>query len=110
MLCVGHKLGIWLKSRGYDVLFVRDRDARMEDEQILSWGYSENRILITNDKDFGYWIFQQGKPHAGLIRLPNVNWKKRIELVKMVLKKYSKDLKQRAIITITEKRVRVTYL
>ena len=43
---------------------------------------SENRILITMDKDFGELIHLHGRPHTGLIRLPDVRIDQRIPLWK----------------------------
>ena len=42
------------------------------DRALLERAVSENRILITMDKDFGELIHLHGRPHTGLIRLPEV--------------------------------------
>lgn len=39
------------------------------DEEILQRAYSENWILISNDKDFGEHVFREGRPHRGIVLL-----------------------------------------
>ncbi len=51
------------------MLAVRDRDPRMRDKDILAWAASEQRLLITMDKDFGELVFHSGQPHAGVLLL-----------------------------------------
>ena len=97
----------WLISIGHNVLFVTDKDSKMGDEDILDWANNEDRILITLDKDFGCHIFFVGLKHKGIIRLPNVPREVRIKLMKNILKKYSKDLENNAIITVAENRIRI---
>jgi len=46
-VCAGRSLAEWLRSRGYDVVEVRERNCRMSDDEILAWAAKENRILIT---------------------------------------------------------------
>jgi predicted nuclease of predicted toxin-antitoxin system len=106
-VCAGRMLGEWLISIGHNVLFVTDKDSKMGDEDILDWANNEDRILITLDKDFGYHIFFVGLKHKGIIRLPNVPREVRIKLMKNILKKYSKDLENNAIITVAENRIRI---
>jgi predicted nuclease of predicted toxin-antitoxin system len=50
----------------------RDFPASLADRQILALAVAEDRILVTNDRDFGDLVFRQGQPHRGVIyfRLP----------------------------------------
>ncbi|MCD6083839.1 DUF5615 family PIN-like protein [Candidatus Aerophobetes bacterium] len=60
-VCAGHSLAEWLRLQNYDVVEVRDRDSKMADEDILAWAVSEERILVTMDKDFSELITIQAK-------------------------------------------------
>ena len=53
----------------YDVTYAGDNIPSAEDEEILEMAERENRILITNDKDFGELVFRYGKPSSGVILL-----------------------------------------
>jgi len=39
------------------------------DAEILRCAVNENRIVVTNDKDFGEMIFRGGRAHCGVILL-----------------------------------------
>ena len=66
---LGRKFTKVLKHAGHDSIFINDFSAKTSDEDILSLAERENRILITNDKDFGELVFKLGKPSAGVILL-----------------------------------------
>lgn len=106
-VCAGQTLGDWLSQDGHDVLFVRDRNPRMADEDILAWAYAERRVVVTIDKDFGKLIFVLGKPHAGMIRLASVPRKSRLQLIQQIATTHNKDLENGAIITASLSQIRV---
>jgi len=106
-VCIGKKLALWLKEQGNDVCEVRDLSARMSDNEILQWAYKERRIIITADKDFGTLAVLLKQPHSGIIRLPDVPAIKRQSLMKEILSKHEKDLEDGAIITVSERRIRI---
>jgi predicted nuclease of predicted toxin-antitoxin system len=106
-VCAGKSVGEWLRTRGYDVIFVRDVDPRMDDKEILKWANDDGRILITVDKDFGYYIFYEGQLHRGVVRLPNVAREKRVELIKKVIELHNEDLKAGAVIKITLNKIKI---
>lgn len=106
-ICTGRRLAIWLREQGHDVCEVNERSAKMEDNEILQWANTEKRIVITVDKDFGTLAVALGQPHHGIIRLPDVPALNRQILMEEVLRRHSKDLENRAIITVSEKRIRI---
>jgi predicted nuclease of predicted toxin-antitoxin system len=64
------RIGVFLNGQGYDATRVgRDHPPGLPDEEVLAIAVTENRILITNDRDFGDPIFRQHHPHTGVIYL-----------------------------------------
>jgi predicted nuclease of predicted toxin-antitoxin system len=60
----------FLRKLGHDVTRVAtDYPAGLLDPKILSIARTEGRILITDDRDFGEWVFRFKHPHAGVIFL-----------------------------------------
>ena len=62
-----------LSAHGHDVTAIaHDYPMSLPDCDVLALAVSEDRILITNDSDFGDLIFRQGRAHRGVIysRLP----------------------------------------
>lgn len=106
-VCVGRSLANWLQENGHDVISVRDRDPKMSDEAILHWGFSDDRIIITLDKDFGFLSVYKQIPHPGIIRLPSVPAFKFQEITKRILAHHAHDLESRSIITVRGERIRI---
>ena len=98
----------WLSNHGHDALDARTLGPDPGDRALLERAESENRILITMDKDFGELIYLYRTPHAGLIRLPEVRMAQRIALVEEVINQHSQALEERAILTIRGGRVRIS--
>ena len=51
----------------HDVISIHPDYRGMDDRDILRWANSENRILVTSDKDYGELVFREGEPHKGII-------------------------------------------
>lgn len=62
-----------LRNKGYDVLAVGEYTQRSVDSELIEQAHHENRILLTEDKDFGWLVFASHSASAGviLIRFPN---------------------------------------
>ncbi len=61
-----------LRGAGHDVLAVADVSPRADDEQVLELARQEQRILLTEDKDFGRLVYADQQATGGviLIRYP----------------------------------------
>jgi len=57
----------FLRKKGFDVKSISESSQSLEDINVLSLAYKENRVLITNDKDFGSLIFKQKLKSAGIV-------------------------------------------
>ena len=106
--CAGRRLADWLRDNGHDVLDTRSLGRDPGDRALLELAESENRVLITVDKDFGELIYLHRVSHAGLIRLPDVRMPQRIEMVEEVIDQYRQMLEERAIVTIHGGRIRIS--
>jgi predicted nuclease of predicted toxin-antitoxin system len=51
-----------LRRAGHDVLAVAESAAGAGDPDILAWSRRDQRILVTEDRDFGQLIFASGLP------------------------------------------------
>lgn len=61
-----------LRAKSYDVIAVAELTSRSVDSDLIEQARRENRILITEDKDFGQLVFASHADSAGiiLIRFP----------------------------------------
>lgn len=58
-----------LREDGHDVLYATESLQGEPDEIVLARAFSENRLLITEDKDFGELVYRLKKPTQGIILL-----------------------------------------
>ena len=58
-----------VQAAGHDVIWSGEWDEDPGDEEILAHAHSQERVLITLDKDFGEMAVVRGLPHHGIVRL-----------------------------------------
>ena len=80
----------YLIEQGYDAVSVASIMPRADDIEILQYAYAENRLVVTNDKDFGDLIFRSQALHRGvvLLRLQDESGKTRINVLARVIRQY----------------------
>src|ERR1017187_5740594 len=61
-----------LRAHGHDVLAVSEFQHRSVDDDVMELALAEDRILLTEDKDFGWLVFaaRMDSPGVVLIRFP----------------------------------------
>jgi predicted nuclease of predicted toxin-antitoxin system len=61
-----------LRAHGHDVLAVSELQHHSVDKDVMDLALVENRILLTEDKDFGWLVFagRMNSPGVILIRFP----------------------------------------
>lgn len=105
----GTALASWLRSEEHDAVSIREVLPRLPDEQILELAVRENRIVVTNDKDFGGLVFRDRQPHRGviLLRLPDNRLRTKIAAMERLLADPPEDLTS-CFVVVTERGIRVT--
>ena len=58
-----------LRQNAYDVKAIVEAMPGVSDLKVLESGFEEKRVLLTEDKDFGEWIFAQKRATSGIILL-----------------------------------------
>ncbi len=103
----GYSAARFLQEQGHNVAIVSDTMPEADDLAILQFAYAENRIVVTNDKDFGELIFRSQIPHHGviLLRLQNESGANRVQVLSNLLGQYAEFLPERFTV-VTEKNVR----
>ena len=56
-----------LRISGFDVQYILETNQGADDEFILHLAKSEQRILVTQDKDFGELVYRLKKAHFGVV-------------------------------------------
>jgi predicted nuclease of predicted toxin-antitoxin system len=92
-----------LKHLGHDVKRIGSHyPPGLPDQDVLTLAKQKNRILITDDRDFGELVFRLKLPHAGVIFLRLGTYAPlslKIERLSFVLTHYSDQLNQFIVVT-----------
>lgn len=105
--CTGPAVARWLAASGHNVVSAYDDMAGTADDELLLKAVTEDRILITNDKDFGELIFRERRSHKGVIflRLADERSSNKIAVLDKILSGHTGRLAG-AFVTATEERIR----
>ena len=98
----------YLSKQGYDIKWVPDYNCEMPDEDLLQLANEENRIFITNDKDFGDLIFLQKRLSVGtiLFRVKGQKSEEKIKLMRKLLMGYRDKILNHYVV-ITKLKIRI---
>jgi predicted nuclease of predicted toxin-antitoxin system len=66
--CVSKSIFNFLKDN-FDTKHVQDLMPGASDDEVLRIAVTENRVIVTRDKDFGDMVFRDKKQHLGVILL-----------------------------------------
>ena len=105
--CTGPKVAQWLRDHQHEVFSVYDDARGLDDSAILNMAFSENWILITNDRDFGEKVFRERQPHRGVVflRLLDERPASKIDAIRRLLESHADQLTDRFVV-VTESHVR----
>ncbi|MBI5583062.1 MAG: DUF5615 family PIN-like protein [Deltaproteobacteria bacterium] len=83
-----------LRSAGYQVTAVAETRPSAADSEVLEAAAHERQLLLTEDKDFGEWVFAHGRQTSGvlLIRYPAGSRSLMIEAVLELISNHQKEL------------------
>lgn len=96
-----------LSDLGHDVIWSGSWAKDPGDVAILAAALSEQRILVTLDKDFGELAILKGFPHSGIIRLTGFRASLMANAIHHVVTTYEEEITAGAIITVDPERIRI---
>jgi len=106
--CVGPGVAHWLREQAYDVSCVYEQSRGISDGEVLKLSVQQDRILITNDKDFGEMIYREQRPHKGIIllRITDPRLDATINALRRLLTNHAPRLAN-AFVVVTETAIRI---
>jgi predicted nuclease of predicted toxin-antitoxin system len=100
----------FLRGQGHDALHLHEQTLdRLPDPDILEKARSEDRVLLTTDLDFADLLAHSGAqlPSVILFRLRDMRPDNVNEYLARVLDRFSQELATGAVISVTERELRV---
>lgn len=104
--CTGPAVARWLREQSHDVFSAFEEARGATDDEVFHRAVAEERILITNDKDFGEKVYRSKQPHHGVIflRLRDERTASKIAVLEKLLVSYAEQLSG-AFVVVTETQV-----
>jgi predicted nuclease of predicted toxin-antitoxin system len=99
-----------LRTEGYDVLAVSEVTHRSDDRELIEQAHREQRILLTEDKDFGWLVYVSHADSSGviLIRFPGNARRTLVESVTQLVDEQGERL-LKAFVVMQPGHVRISY-
>ncbi len=102
-----------LRKQGHDAVHLQEQDlGRLPDTNILIKAKEEERILLTNDLDFGELLAASGSslPSVIIFRLKDMRAENVLWHLRNLLAQQSESVIMGAVCSVTERRVRIRAL
>lgn len=104
----------YLCQGGHDAMHVSEVDLLSAgDSVIMLWARVENRVIVSNDTDFGTLLAQQGASDPSFVLFRQLQDRKADELAALLLANLNAvtdDLSAGAVVTLTPRHLRVRLL
>ena len=99
-----------LRRAGFDVLCISESTPRAEDSEVIEVALREERIVLTEDKDFGRLVYSHGQETLGVIflRFPTSARRQISKDVVNLVKQQGEKL-ARSFITVQPGRIRISH-
>lgn len=76
---------------------------------MLDLALQEERILVTEDKDFGELIFVHRLPHPTLARFIEMRVDEQVAAMRELLERYPAEMQGESLIVVTKGRIRIRH-
>lgn len=98
-----------LRKAGHDVLYVAELEPGIADEDVLELANTEQRKLLTADKDFGELVFRQRLFSNGVIlaRLSGLKPENKARILVEAIEEHAEDLSYETFTVITPGTIRI---
>ncbi len=94
---------------GHDVLSAVDGDPSATDEALLVLAYEEQRVLVTEDKDFGELVFVRRMPHPCIVRFVDMQVSEKVSAMLDLIEHSADAMREGTLIVVTQSRVRIRH-
>lgn len=83
-----------MRQLGHDVTFIAEISPGIPDEEVLTTAHTEQRVLVTEDRDFCELVFRDNKPSFGiiLVRISDENRRQKATRITDLLETYEAEL------------------
>ncbi len=100
-----------LRTSGFEVYSIKESRPGMTDEMIVDFAKDMPWLILTNDKDFGNWVFAHGRKNIS-VDLLRYKFSQRLEMIDTVVKLFRahENSLLKRFTTVTVNKIRTTLL
>lgn len=107
-VCVSSRsLEAFLAGQRHDVLSAVAVDPKASDERLMAFALQDDRVLVTEDRDFGELVFVRRLPHGPIVRLVELTVDEQVSGMRELLEHHEAELTGPVIVTVTRGRIRI---
>ena len=92
---------------GHDVVSALETAPSATDESLLTWAREEQRVLVTEDKDFGELVFVRRLSHPCIVRFVDMRVEDKVAAMHDLIETYTDSMRDGVLIVVTPSRVRI---
>ena len=95
--CIHSAIVERLRGSGHDVLYAAETARQSADSWLLQRASDDQRILVTDDKDFGEMVFRRERESCGIVlfRIPPSQWPLKWKQLEGAIADYGESLAKR---------------
>ena len=95
-----------MAADGHDVVSARVLGPGAADEALLALAYREERVLVTEDKDFGELVFVKRLAHPCIVRFVEMRVGEKVAAMRSLIERHADTMRKGVLIVVTRDHVR----
>ena len=96
-----------LLELGHDVLSATEVDPSATDAALLELAIEQERVIITEDKDFGELVFLHELAHPSIVRFVDMQVSEKVSAMRELIDSHADSMRGGAMIVVTRNRIRI---
>lgn len=99
-----------LRDAGFEVISVTELNKGIKDEQVIEWALENDYLLLTEDKDFGEWVFAHHIKNLSVLFLRYAFYEFKEISQSLIYLLTNQELVKPVFVTLTPKKIRIRQL
>lgn len=99
-----------LRNAGYEVVSVTELSKGIKDEKVIEWALENDYLLLTEDKDFGEWVFAHHIKNLSVLFLRYAFYEFKEISQSLIYLLEHQELIRPVFVTLTPKKIRIRQL
>jgi predicted nuclease of predicted toxin-antitoxin system len=99
-----------LREAGFEVISVTELNKGIKDEKVIEWALENDYLLLTEDKDFGEWVFAHHIKDLSVLFLRYAFYEFKEISQSLIYLLKNQELVKPVFVTLTPKKIRIRQL